>query len=852
MEFKKFFVHPRIPESLQKLLTLSTNLWCTWNYDALSLFYKIDAEAFRRFKYNTKKFFYHLPKLKLQKLAKDERFLMDIEDIWEFFEEYKEYKHPLIEKIGITKEDVIAYFSTEFGFHPVLPFYAGGLGILSGDIMIGASDLGLPLVGISLFYKHGYLRQKIDPITKTQVEDPDELDVFLNFLQEVKDDKGKPLIITLEILNNPVKVKVWKLDVGRNVCYFLDTDILENPPEIRDILRYLYPGDPEKRIQQEIILGIGGYLALKAIGIKPKVFHLNEGHSAFVIFARLKDLIKEQGLSLDEAKMFIKETTVFTTHTPVLAGNENFPTELVKNYLFDLLEDILDLETRKKLFEEGLIEENKKIFWLPALAIRNSSYINAVSRLHQDTTKKMWTPLFKELISEEIPIDYVTNGAHWRWLSEPFYNLFKKYLGLHFIYMSPDDSSWDAIFKIPDEEIWDAHKKNKYRLVGYLKKILEEEYLKIGYSRKDAKVFKFPKADYLIISCARRITGYKRNTLILYNKEKIAEILNNTDTILLFAGKAHPKDTEGKKMIKEILEFREQYNLYDKVIFLENYNIHLARYLLWGSDVWLNTPLKPMEASGTSGIKASMNGVLHLSVLDGWWVEGFTGNNGWAIYPKEGLPPYNSFEANQIYNLLENEIQPLYYERDEEDIPREWIKMMKNAIYIACKQFSINRALFEYAQKFYVPILKNLKLLTENNYALLHKLTKEKDILLENWENIKILNVYDNLTERELFEEDELEVTVEVELSNLSPDLIEVQILFINEMYCVLAPGVEEEMQRQLKILPIPFKEYRDNKAIFNGAYPLYGHGLKQYSVRIVPKNIFIKKTYPDLVKWKN
>jgi len=845
MDFKKFFVYPKIPENLQKLFILSNNLWFTWNYDALSLFYKIDAETFRRFKYNAKKFLYNLPKLKLEKLAKDERFLMDLEDIWESFEEYKEYKHPLIESLELTKDDIIAYFSTEFGFHPVLPMYAGGLGVLAGDIIIGASDLGLPLIGIGLLYKLGYFLQKVDPINKIQIEEPDTVDVFLNFLQEVKDEKGNPLIINLEILDVPIKVKVWKLEVGKNVCYFLDTDIPENPLEVRNILRYLYPGEPEIRIKQEIILGLGGYYALKAMGIKPKLYHLNEGHSAFVIFARLKDLIKEEGLTLDEAKLLIKETTIFTTHTPVISGNEHFPYELVKKYLFDLLEDVLDIKEREKLFEEGFIGEDKTIFWLPALAIRNSSYVNAVSRLHQNTTKKMWNPVFKNLIPEEVGIDYVTNGVHWRWLSEPFYILLKKYLGPHFIYMSPDDMEWEEILKIPDEEIWDAHKKNKYRLIAYLKKILEEEYLKISRPGKDKRLFKFPTAHHLIITCARRITGYKRNTLILYDKDKIAEILKNTDTILLFAGKAHPKDEEGKNMIKEILEFREKYELYDKVIFLENYDIHLARYLVWGSDVWLNTPLKPMEASGTSGIKASMNGVLHLSVLDGWWPEGYTGNNGWAIYPKEGLPPYNSFEANQIYNLLENEIIPLFYERDEEGIPRNWVKMMKQAIYTACKDFSITRALFEYTQKFYVPALNNFKTLTEDNYAFLHELIKKRNLILEKWNEIKILNVYDNITQKELFEGDKLEITVEVDLAGLPPNLIDVQVVFISEIYCVTAPGVEEEVKRVLEIHSIPFKEFKDNKAIFYSVYPLHGHGLKEYNIRIVG-------SYPDLIKWKN
>ncbi len=852
MEFKRFFVYPKIPENLQKLLALSNNLWFTWNYDALSLFYKIDAETFRRFKHNAKKFFYHLPKTKLQRLSKNEKFLAKLEDVWKAFEGYKKYKHSFIENIGITEDSIIAYFSPEFGFHPVLPVYAGELGILAGDTMIGASDLGIPIVGIGLLYKNGYFKQKIDLLNKTQVEEPETIDVFLNFLHEVKDQRGEPLIVNLNFLDIPTKIKVWKMNIGRTICYFLDTDISENPPEIRNILESLYPADSEKRIQQEIILGLGGYYALKAMGIKPKLYHLNEGHSAFVIFARLKDLIMEEGLSLDEAKMFIKETTVFTTHISIISENEHFPSELIKKYLFNFFKDIFDSETSEKLFKEGLIEKEKPIFWLPAFAIKNSSYINAVSKSHQNITKNMWNPLFEKSILEEVPINYVNNGVHWRWLSEPFYNLLKRYLGPHFIYMSPDDPEWEEILKIPDEEIWDAHKKNKYRLVGYLRKVLEEEYLKVKLPLKESKVFKFPKADNLIITCAKKFTKYKRNTLILYNKEKLAEILSQTDTILLFAGKAHPQDEEGKKMIKEILEVREYYGLYDKVIFLENYDIHLARYLVWGSDIWLNTSLKSTEASGISGIKASMNGVLPLSILDGWWIDGYTGNNGWVIYPKDELPSYNPFEANQIYSLLENEIQPLFYDRDEEGIPRNWIKMMKQAIYIACKNFSITGTLLEYIKKFYAPALNNFKILTENNHAFLRELINRKNTILEKWNEIKILGVYDNLAKRDLFEGDRLEIIVEVDLAGLSPDLVDVQVVFINEIYCVSAPGIEEEIKRVLEIVSIPFKEYKNNKTIFYGVYPLYGHGLKQYNVRIVPRNAFIRRSYPELIKWKN
>ncbi len=731
----------------------------------------------------------------------------------------------------IGQDDIIAYFCTEFALHKALPIYSGGLGVLSGDIIMGASDMGLKVLGVGPLYKFGYLKQKINPSTRTQIEEHDEVDKSV--LQEVKDGAGKPLIVNLKI-KEPVKIKIWKLEVGRGVCYLLDTDLHvdtdlhENPPHMRDILSNLYPSDPIKRIQQEIILGIGGYYALKSMGIKPKLFHINEGHSAFLILARLKDLIEEEGLSFDAAKIFIRETTIFTTHTPVPAGNENFPVDLVKEYLGDFF----DSKIMEKLLEEGFKDDDKKIFWLPAFAIRNSSYVNAVSKLHQETTKRMWSSIFKNLHHDEIPITYVTNGVHWRWLSEPFRNLLEKYIGSDFICMSPQDKNWDNIFKIPAREIWEAHIENKHILLSYLKKVIGVE----------GKVEKFPDVDDIIVTCARRMTGYKRNTLILYDQKRIAKILRKKNVVLIFSGKAHPRDEEGKKMIRKILEFREHHRLYDRVFFLENYDLQVAEYLLWGSDVWLNNPISPLEASGTSGMKASMNGVLHLSVLDGWWREGYKGDNGWAIFPAKGLPPYNRFEANQIYHILANEIYHLYYERDEDGIPRNWVSRMRSAMYISYKQFSINRVISEYVENLYAPALSSYEFLKKDSFLNLRKLVEEKDYILENWKGIKILNVYDK-------REDGIELTVELELSGLSPQSVEVQVTFIKEIIHNSSRGLEETRESSFKSFELPFKEYRDNKAVFYGFYPQ--SSIKHYSIRVVPKNPFIRRAYPDLIIWK-
>lgn len=844
MEFKKFFVYPRFPESLEKLVTISYNLWFTWDFGALSLFYKMDAETFRRVKHNPIKFIHLLTKEKIDALAKDKRFLSELQEIWERFESYQKKVHPLIREAELSKEDVIAYFSTEFALHEALPIYAGGLGVLAGDIIMGASDLDVPLIGISLLYNKGYFKQAFDP-SGMQKEEEEKYDKFLNILREVKDEEGKPLIVEIKLLDEVVKIKAWKVEVGKRICLFLDTDIPENSPNIRALLDYLYPADPEIRLRQEIILGMGGYEVLKKMGIEPKIYHLNEGHSAFVILSRLKDLMQEKGLSYEEAKLYIQETTLFTTHTPLIAGNEHFETKLVEKYIAP---EIASLGlTLDHLIKCGCIGGDRTLFWLPVMAIKFSRYVNAVSKLHQDTTKKMWHPLFENWLLEEVPIDYVTNGVHWRWLSEPFNDLLVKYVDPDFRFLGPDDQAWEEILNIPDEEIWEAHKKNKQKLINLLNKHLEEELMKSEFQKVSRK-WNFPlKRFNLIIGCARRVTGYKRNNLLLFDKERLLKILQDTDKPILFvfAGKAHPKDLQGKKMIQELIDFRQKYQVEDRFVFLENYDLHTARYLLWGSDVWLNTPYRPMEASGTSGIKASLNGVLNLSVLDGWWVEGYDGTNGWAVYPKDGLPPYNYFEANQIYSLLEGEVKELFYQRDEEGIPREWVRRMKRALYIACKHFSINRVLLEYFQKFYLPIFKKEKSLSAENFSLVKKLENERRQISENWDKLKILNFNTNLVSEAIWEDTEINISVEVDLGNLTPELIKV------ELVCIREAGFEEEnISQEINFIPLEVEKIENTKAFYSLKYYLYGHGLRKLGVRIVPANEILRRAYPELIKW--
>ncbi|MCS7150365.1 MAG: alpha-glucan family phosphorylase [Caldimicrobium sp.] len=844
MEFKKFFVYPRFPQSLEKLVTISYNLWFTWDFDALSLFYKMDAELFRKVKHNPIKFIHLLPKEKIQALSQDKKFLNDLQEIWERFEEYLKKSSPVVESLGISSEDTIAYFCTEFALHEALPVYAGGLGVLAGDILMGASDFDIPIVGFSLLYNKGYFKQVIDQ-TKIQREEPEKFDRFLSVLREVKDQAGNPLLLEISILDNVIKAKLWKVEVGKRLCFFLDCDIPENPQEWRNVLDYLYPADAEKRLKQEILLGVGGYVALKKLGLNPRIYHLNEGHSAFVILPRLRELMLERGLSYEEAALYIQETTVFTTHTPLIAGNEHFDTKLVEKYIGPELK-ALGI-TLDQFMQCGCILGDKTIFWLPALTIRKSRFVNAVSKLHQETTKKMWHPLFPDWLLEEVPIDYVTNGIHWRWLSEPFEKLLRDYVGPDYRFLSHEDPAWEEILRIPDEEIWEAHRKNKQRLINCLNRFLEEEYLK-GDSQKATKRWSVPlKRFHMIVGCARRVTGYKRNHLILFDKERLLRLLQDSErpVLFVFAGKAHPKDIEGKKIIQEILEFREKYQVEDRLIFLDNYDLHLARTILWGSDVWLNLPYRPMEASGTSGMKACMNGVLHLSVLDGWWVEAYDGTNGWAIEPKDGLPPFNFYEANQLYGLLEGEIRELFYKRDEEGIPREWVYRMKRAFYTVCKYYSMNRVLGEYLQRLYLPALAQSRTLAKDDFAMVRALISEKRILEENWRDLKILNFYTNLKSEEIWEDTELEVYVEISLGNLSPDLLTV------ELVCIRETGLDEEnTKKEINYMPMELTKQEGNKATYEVRYSLYGHGLRRLGVRVIPRSEILRRAFTELIKW--
>ena len=785
-----------------------------------------------------------LPGERISQLAEDKGFLFELEKVWRQFQQYMQYDGQFQAGEGGTLKpgETVAYFAMEFGLHECIPIYGGGLGLLSGDFLKASSDLNLPVVGIGLVYKYGYFTQRIN-MQGEQEEQFIEFDNHLVPMHELRGPEGDKAYIEVRILGQPVKVKLWGIDVGKVPLVLLDTDIEENPPHLRDITHELYVADRAKRLQQELVLGIGGVRALERLGIAPQVYHINEGHSAFLILARLQKLMHENRLSFLEAKAVIRASTVFTTHTPVIAGNESFDAAMVKEHIED---DVRSLGLSfEDLASNACINHDDKTFWLPALAIRFSRYINAVSKMHRDVSRQMWTGLFPNTPQMELPIDHVTNGVHNSWLSEPVAELLNRYVGPDYVRCESKPQRWEGVSTIDDEEIWQAHHRNKQSLITFVRKKLADDLAARGYV--ESKILKLTRAlnpEYLTIVYARRFARYKRATLILRDKNRLAKILTNSTkpVQLIFAGKAHPADTLGKSMIKEVLDFAKDYQIEDRVVFLENYDINVARHLAWGADVWLNNPVRENEASGTSGMKAGMNGVLNLSVLDGWWPEGYNGRNGWAIRGAEFHHQFEmqeAAEAEQIYDLIEDEITELYYDRNEASVPVRWVQRMKESISSIGCRFNMNRVLADYIDKFYSPSKAVAKELSENNYESLRHAVHSGQQVLANWDRITVTGLSTNVDKSDVVREGErVEVTCMVDLNGVPPGLLEVELFYI----------LQE--QDGHKVIPMRPNDAKKGSGEFVCAFEIAGRGMLSVNARIRPASPILRDLYPDLMKW--
>src|SRR2546421_1520780 len=846
---RTFQVFPDVPEPLTPLMELAHNFWWVWQPDAVELFRRLDRKLWDAVQHNPVKLLGSIEQAKLLAASQDDGYLAHMKRVHDAFKQHLaetgwfQKTHPEKSKL------LVAYFSAEFGIHESLPIYSGGLGILAGDHLKSASEVALPLVGVGLLYRNGYFQQYLSADGWQQEAYP-ELDFYNLPVEPMRYTDGSEVHIRVDMPENAVFCKVWRVKVGRIPLYLLDTNLQENSPADREITSRLYGGGTEMRIKQEIVLGIGGVRALEAINVQPTVSHMNEGHSAFLALERIRVLLENTTMTFDEARQQVMATNVFTTHTPVPAGIDTFSPELMLKYFKNYIPALkLDEEGFLALGREN-VSDRKQGFSMAVAAIRLADGVNAVSALHEEVARKMWHNLWPQVPADEVPIGHVTNGIHVRsWLSPDMSYVLERYLSSRWFTRPADQSVWEGVMQIPDEELWRAHERCRERLVAWSRQVLKEQLLRRGAAYDDVQMAEEvldPEA--LTIGFARRFATYKRGALLLRDPDRLKKLLEDTKRPIqfIFAGKAHPADNEGKELIRAIVQFARQPNIRRKIIFIENYDINVARYLVQGVDVWLNTPRRPYEASGTSGMKAAANGVLNCSVLDGWWVEGYQPDLGWAIGRGEQYADPNhqdQLESQALYDLLEKQIVPLFYDRGIDQVPRNWITRMKNCMRRLAPMFNTNRMVSEYAEKFYIRALDRGILLAEDGLKRSVELAHKKEQLRQKWGGIRIVGVHSSGNGHYKVGQS-LQVEALVDLPDLQPGDVAVQ-LYAGP---VNAFGAFEGAR------PLEMKHVREmgpNRHLFTGAIECATSGRHGFAVRILPGGELLASPFePGLILW--
>jgi len=701
---------PNLPDRLLGLGELAENLWWSWHPAARMVFKSLNRQAWKENLHNPDKTLKELPRERLAEAAGDPDFLRHYDLVLSQFRKYQE-KGVCSMLRTVCRHDTpgIVYFSAEYGLHHSLPFYAGGLGFLAGDFIKECSDLQVPLVAVGFMYPEGYVLQRIrEDGWQENLDQP--LDREAAPINKVLDAKGEPVIVKVPVIEPPIHVSVWKVDVGRVELYLLDTDIEINDPWNRSISSRLYVGDIEQRLRQEIVLGIGGMEVLEYLGIKHSILHLNEGHAAFALLERIRDRV-QAGKSFADARKMVSDTTVFTTHTPVKAGHDVFPFELMGKYFEEYC---LTLGLQHDSFLQlGIYpDEPQSGFNMTAFALRMAGYRNGVSRKHGEVARRMWRNLWPDVDADKVPIEYVTNGVHVpTWIEPKMELLFNKYLGPDWLNEHDNPYIWELVDEIPDKMLWDTHMWLKIKLIDAIRERARRRWtenrlnpsLMVSYGTLlDPTV--------LTIGFARRFTTYKRADLIFHDMQRLKKTLTDRwqPVQIIFAGKAHPADEPGKRILQRIVNMARDPEYGGRIAFVEDYGEQFAQYLVHGVDIWLNNPLPPMEACGTSGMKAGLNGVPSLSIMDGWWHEGFSGRNGWAFGAETTEGKRDKTDADAVYSLLEEKIIPLFYRSGNHDVPQEWVSMMKESIKICGSRFSTRRMVTDYINKFYIRALQNL------------------------------------------------------------------------------------------------------------------------------------------------
>ena len=845
----RYTVVPFLPERLKALLDIAYNLWWSWNPDAMELFRSLDPAAWESTGHNAVKVVGTLGANDINRLLKNDAFLTHMDGVAAELGTYLKHGTWYQKMHGDRQGSYIAYLSAEFGVHECLPLYSGGLGVLGGDYMKSASELGLPLIGIGLAYRFGYFRQYLNR-DGWQQETYSENDFYNMPMQLEENDQGKPVVIDVPFPDRTVYVQVWRVQVGRRPLYLLDTNLEKNFSEDRNITSHLYGGGPEMRIKQEIVLGVGGVRALDALGYPPTIAHMNEGHSAFQALERTHQLMKKHKLSFSEAKGLVANTSVFTTHTAVAAGIDRFEPGLAAKYLAGYCKKLdVSIETILSLGRERPGDTGEP-FSMAVLACRFASFINGVSKLHGEVSREMWHGLWPEVPLSEVPIGSVKNGIHVpTWISDEMVRIYDRYLGTRWHYEPEDKSVWERFEKIPDAELWGSHQRLKERLVGHAREKLQEQLRNRGaHSSRIVEAGEALDPAALTIGFARRFATYKRATLLLRDADRLAKIVNITGRPLqfIFAGKSHPADEGGKKLIKEIAHLAGQDPFRNKIIFLEDYDIGLARVLVQGVDVWLNTPRRPMEASGTSGMKVVPNGGLMVSTLDGWWPEGYNGENGWVIGSGEEYDDeeyQDHVESLALYELLENEVIPLYYDRGKDGLPREWIAMVKRSIRTLCPMFNTNRMVGEYIDTVYLPALIHWESITSDEMVGAKGLAKWKDAIEKVWGDISIKDVKISSVSK-LRVGAELPVEVQVDLGRVDPKDVRVEFFYGP----VNADG--EIVGGQAAALKHK-KSEKNHSHVYVGSILSESSGQFGFAVRIMPNHPALRQPFEmGLIRW--
>ncbi len=851
-----FTVSPTLPERLEGLRELAYNLRWAWDHATVELFRRLDSDLWERTGHNPLLMLGMIDQSQLVAAAADDGLVNHLDGVRRHCLEYLTGESSWYRrKVGAADEKLAAYFSAEFGVTECLSIFAGGLGVLAGDHLKSASDLGLPLVGVGLLYQQGYFRQRLNEagLQREKYEDNDFYNLPLA-LEHGAD--GEPISVAVEFPGRQVAAQVWRAQVGRVPLYLLDTNMPPNSPEDRDITEQLYGGDLEMRIKQEIVLGIGGCRALEALGVRPTVYHMNEGHSAFLALERVGQLMQSHGLSFAEAREAAGAGLVFTTHTPVPAGHDSFPADVMERYFGSYIGRLgLSLDEFLALGREDEKNANEP-FTMTVLALRMADHANAVSRLHGLVSRRMWHNLWPGVPEDEVPIGHVTNGVHFRsWISLEMNQLYDRYLGPRWREEPADQTVWERVWDIHAEELWRTHVRRRERLVAFARRRLRAQAERRGALRSELEAAdEALNMSALTIGFARRFATYKRAMLLFRDVDRLARILDDEErpVQIIFSGKAHPKDDAGKHMISDIVSLSRREPFRGRLVFLEDYDVAVARYMVQGADVWLNTPRRPLEASGTSGMKAAANGALNMSTLDGWWAEAWEAfepqkTGGWAIGRGEVYADpeeQDEVEAEALYAILEQDAVPLFYERGAHNVPREWVERMKASIACLSHRYNIHRMVKEYTERFYLPAAARRGVLMGDDAAGARALATWKAGVREGWPDVRV-EVVESGSGADLRVGGGLQVTAEVRLGQLTPDDVTV------ELYM----GRLDPSGDFLDATGMPMQAVRslgDGRHLFEASgITCCDSGQHGYTVRVVPCYPGMVTPYlPGLISW--